>query len=314
MPLNEIARGYADRLFQNSLEEIHEANTKNLIALRSEFAKTNMPNSGGYYVEHARLLIERIRLLGEAKASSLITAYEKSGLAYDEVAFHDINSEVINFCRQQQHNAVSAMGTLIRQQWQNAPSSLEPAVVQEIVSGISGVMSRISRNLQIRLDESLLEDMKTKKAYAAGLGKKWDVFVCHAGEDKNQFVRPLANALDGSGLSVWYDEFTLNVGDSLRRKIDEGLANSRYGIVVLSRKFFEKGWPQQELDGLMAWQVVGNKLILPVWYKITSDEVRARSPLLAGIVAARSEEGLEVVVEKIRSAMGLERRDGRDRR
>jgi hypothetical protein len=47
-----------------------------------------------------------------------------------------------------------------------------------------------------------------------------------------------------------FDEFTLSVGDRLRRSIDRGLANCRYGIVILSPMFFGKEWPQRELDGL----------------------------------------------------------------
>ena len=63
--------------------------------------------------------------------------------------------------------------------------------------------------------------------------KLHDVFICHASEDKDEFVRPLAEALRAHHLEVWYDEFALEVGDSLREAIDRGLAASRYGIVVL---------------------------------------------------------------------------------
>ena len=70
----------------------------------------------------------------------------------------------------------------------------------------------------------------------------YDLFICHASEDKDEIVRPLANALMNEGLTVWYDEFTLRIGDSLRQKIDQGLANSRVGLVVLSPAFISKGW------------------------------------------------------------------------
>ncbi len=68
-------------------------------------------------------------------------------------------------------------------------------------------------------------------------GKTHDVFISHASEDKDDFVRPLAYALINEGLDVWYDEMTLRIGDSLRQKIDKGLANSRVGLVVLSLSF-----------------------------------------------------------------------------
>jgi len=60
----------------------------------------------------------------------------------------------------------------------------------------------------------------------------------------------LAESLRKKGARVWYDEFTLKIGDSLRRSIDKGLTKSRYGIVVLSPAFFKKEWAQKELDGL----------------------------------------------------------------
>ena len=70
--------------------------------------------------------------------------------------------------------------------------------------------------------------------------KKYDVFISHATEDKDDIVRPLAHALQDAGLRVWYDEFELKLGDSLRRKIDVGLVNSSFGIVVFSYLFFRK--------------------------------------------------------------------------
>jgi hypothetical protein len=78
---------------------------------------------------------------------------------------------------------------------------------------------------------------------------------------------------------------SLTIGDSLRRKIDEGLARSRFGVVVLSEAFFKKEWPQRELDGLVALETTGATRILPIWHKITKDEVYSRSPTLGDKVA-----------------------------
>src|SRR5260370_31880710 len=110
---------------------------------------------------------------------------------------------------------------------------------------------------------------------------KWDLFVSHASEDKNDVARPLVELLLAEKLKGWFDEMTLTIGDSMRRKIDEGLANSRYGLVILSPKFFAKEWPQKELDGLVARDDGKAKLILPVWHNLTKAEVLRWSPLLA---------------------------------
>lgn len=113
----------------------------------------------------------------------------------------------------------------------------------------------------------------------------YDAFICHASEDKEMLVRPLAESLSKLGLRVWYDEFELRVGDSLRRSIDKGLVNSRFGIVVLSKAFFRKNWTQYELDGLTVRDIDGAKVILPIWYGISKAEVIRRSPSLADKIA-----------------------------
>jgi len=115
--------------------------------------------------------------------------------------------------------------------------------------------------------------------------REYDVFISHASEDKDEVVRPLALALQSEGLSVWYDEFTLKIGDSLRRKIDKGLANSRFGIVVLSKSFILKGWTNYELDGIITKSISDEQIVLPIWHNITKKEVIEYSPSLADKLA-----------------------------
>ena len=114
---------------------------------------------------------------------------------------------------------------------------------------------------------------------------EYDVFISHASEDKDLIVRPLAYALVQRGLKVWYDEFELKIGDSLRRKIERGLDNSRFGIVILSRNFIHKGWTNYELDGIISKTNSGEKVMLPIWHEITKQEVISYSPSLADKVA-----------------------------
>lgn len=122
-------------------------------------------------------------------------------------------------------------------------------------------------------------------ASAVDDGRTWDAFISHAGEDKNAIARPLYAALSVLGVEVWFDEAELRIGDSLRRKIDQGLARSAFGIVICSEAFFAKGWPQYELDGIVTRTVAGEQNLLPIWHKVTKDEVRSHSPSLADKVA-----------------------------
>jgi hypothetical protein len=115
--------------------------------------------------------------------------------------------------------------------------------------------------------------------------KQYDFFISHATEDKESFVQPLAESLERENVKIWYDKFQMKIGDSLRKKIDEGLKSSKYGIVVLSRDFFKKNWTEYELNGLVAREMNGVKVILPIWHNVTRDEVLSFSPTLADKVA-----------------------------
>jgi hypothetical protein len=132
-----------------------------------------------------------------------------------------------------------------------------------------------------------------------------DLFLSHASEDKGAIARPLYQALTAAGVTVWFDDAVLKLGDSLRQKIDEGLGRCRYGVVVLSPSFFAKRWPQRELDGLVAKETAsGEKAILPIWHEVDRDDVFRYSPPLADRLAARSSEGIPSVVAKILDALG----------
>ena len=133
---------------------------------------------------------------------------------------------------------------------------------------------------------------------------RWDVFISHASEDKETAARPLANELTARGLRVWFDETTLELGDSLQVKIDEGLSASRFGIVILSKAFFSKNWAKRELDGLVSREVSGRKVILPIWHNIALTDVLKRSPTLAGKLSANSDIGWEMVATQVLQAIG----------
>jgi hypothetical protein len=154
-----------------------------------------------------------------------------------------------------------------------------------------------SETTKVRLVTTNIREIK-EEPYVNDL-YEYDVFICHASEDKDSFVRPLANELSSRGVRVWFDEFSLKVGDSLRRSIELGLGKSRFGIVILSPDFFYKEWPQKELDGLTALEVSGRKVILPIWHRINRNDILKYSPILADRVAIRSITGIKDVVSEL---------------
>ncbi len=130
--------------------------------------------------------------------------------------------------------------------------------------------------------------------------KEYDVFISHASEDKEEVVRPLANALKDRKLNVWYDEFELKIGDSLRQKIDKGVAKSKFGIIILSKNFIKKGWTNYELDGLITRSISNQQILLPIWHNITKQEVIDYSPSIADKVArSTSVNTIEEIADEI---------------
>ena len=150
-----------------------------------------------------------------------------------------------------------------------------PSVLDSILDSfkqrklIQGVDGSCGINITAHGEVELEHLQAVPQDYAAQPGRpmtsrasqfEYDVFISHASEDKDAFVRPLAHALQEAGLKVWYDEFALKLGDSLREAIDRGLGASQYGLVVLSHRFFSKDWPQRELNGLFAMMKAGERL------------------------------------------------------
>jgi len=134
-----------------------------------------------------------------------------------------------------------------------------------------------------------------------------DVFVSHATEDKG-FVFPLVKALKRAGISVWYDNTMVGWGDDLRRSIDRGLANCRYGIVVFSKAFLGgKRWTEHELSGLLAKERLGKKVILPIWHKVSRADLLKYSPTLADRLAKDSQnDSTQEIVNSLKAILAEE--------
>ncbi|MDD4052849.1 MAG: toll/interleukin-1 receptor domain-containing protein [candidate division Zixibacteria bacterium] len=133
---------------------------------------------------------------------------------------------------------------------------------------------------------------------------QFDAFICHASEDKAEVVDQIARGLRERGLHIWYDTFCIEVGDPIRATINEGLRNSRYGIVVLSPSFFAKKWPKEELAALHASESPEKTKILPVLHKIGVEGVKKYDPLLVDRHALKTADGLQHVIEKFAAKIG----------
>lgn len=161
---------------------------------------------------------------------------------------------------------------------------------------IADASAEANRALQMRVEELEAQVLAKIEATAEaspsfspqpaqGENEVYDVFISHASEDKAEFADEFAAKARDAGLRVWYDRFTLGWGDSLRQKIDAGLVSSYFGVVVLSPSFFAKQWTNYELDGLLERSLDDSGRLLPIWHRLTKDDVKKYAPSLAGRLA-----------------------------
>lgn len=227
------------------------------------------------------------------------------------------NSTTSNTLRSKQQQIIRKMDEISKSQTKKAEIAKKISTTNEKLQKVQIALSKEQErdrkkiqdaeknreNMQLNHERAITRELKTQYSIrnqpvsqpeiqiSNSTGEKeikYDVFISHASEDKDNFVKPLVDQLNVKGYKVWYDEFSLKVGDSLRRSIDSGLLNSRYGIVVLSNAFFAKNWTQYELDGLVTREMEGHKVILPIWHLVTKDQVQQYSPSLADKVAINS--------------------------
>lgn len=130
----------------------------------------------------------------------------------------------------------------------------------------------------------------------------YDVFLSYAGEDR-PIAAELADSLRGTGFNVWYDKFQLHVGDRLLDRINDGLTNSRYGLLLISPAFLRKPWPAYETDALVRDWINGRKVLLPIWHEVDEQMVSEHQPGLAGVVALNTSEGIPALAIELAKAM-----------
>lgn len=168
---------------------------------------------------------------------------------------------------------------------------------QEMEKRHNDMLKSIQQVTSMSLSNNINPSLEVKQEY--------DIFISHAWEDKDDFVRPLAESLLNEGIKVWYDETSIKWGASIRQSIDNGLSHSRFGIVVISSVFLEKYWTNYEVDGLFQKEAVnGSPVLLPIWHKVTKDEVLNKSVTLAGRNALNTAMlSIDEIVEQVKQIL-----------
>jgi hypothetical protein len=138
---------------------------------------------------------------------------------------------------------------------------------------------------------------------------KWDYFISYSHEDRMTIAQPLANSLKDAGFKVWYDEFSIKLGDNLLSSIDKGLANSRFGIVIISHSYLSKNWTFRELSSLLEFETFEKKVVLPILHNISIEELRKKTPIISSKIMVSTIKGIPFVLKSIVDASFPERTD-----
>jgi hypothetical protein len=181
-----------------------------------------------------------------------------------------------------------------------------------LASPLSEGYEQIIKILRSKHEQTIkLLTAKVRRAVLAGSrsppGKRERpaAFICHDSRDKERIARPIAEGLSRLACPVWYDEFSLDVGDHLRESIERGLKEAKKCILVLSPKFLaNSGWTKVEFNSIFSRELIQRRnIILPVWAGVTTKGVLAYSPSLANRVAVNWRLGVDEVVRRLYCAI-----------
>ncbi|MFC0188197.1 TIR domain-containing protein [Fictibacillus aquaticus] len=148
-------------------------------------------------------------------------------------------------------------------------------VIDSRIKQSDAIQDQISQELSIlRQKTQKIIDQETEKI-------QYDVFISHSTNDKESIVSELSNLLESKGYTVFEDVKVFKIGDSISRKINDGIIHSKFGVVVLSPSFIKSAWATYEFTGFLMREMSENKkVILPIWHDITKEEVSQFNPTL----------------------------------
>lgn len=285
------------KMTTHRMEEAHRQQRARLEELQADYSRRGVLNSGFAVLATATTLIDAFGEAARGLLSDYLGVAEDAGVSVDEM--RELEARYTAW--------LENLSEGLRRRFDQDPPGRNRALLPTVDEKLRHMIGVATREASIVFGRELLrrERAAERRTLAAVIathaaGERRDFFVSHAGADRSSFVNALVEELVRRGQSVWYSEYEITLGDSLRGKIDAGLGSSRFGIVVLSSAYFAQPWPQAELDALAARATSeGRKVILPVWHNITIDAIRERSPLLAGLAGIASSVGVNAVVDAI---------------
>ncbi|WP_194858379.1 toll/interleukin-1 receptor domain-containing protein [Myxococcus sp. AB056] len=257
---------------------------------------------GDLQKKESDLLKKQTQLLKALSAAKTPSTYQSKAREYDRLL-----SRLSDLHKKQ--SATLKRQSAKEEELSRARVALEAAKAKERKS--MAALEERQRNEQLEKEREHQRRLRELRRASQALtatpteeAKSYDFFISHASEDKDEVARPLYEALTALECKVWYDAITLKVGDSLRRKIEQGIATSRYGVVIVTERSLEKEWPARELDALTAIEIGGVKKVLPIWHRITKSYIDSKAPMLADKLALNTAtQSIEEIAKELKSLL-----------
>ncbi len=126
-------------------------------------------------------------------------------------------------------------------------------------------------------------------------------FISHDSRDKQDIARPLAMKLTEMRCKVWFDEFSLKPGDSLRESIETGLKECRRCVLILTPNFLtNEGWTKTEFNSVFTREILEKRnLIIPIWAGVTKNQIFEYCPTILDRVGLMWTDGEETIAKRI---------------
>lgn len=125
------------------------------------------------------------------------------------------------------------------------------------------------------------EDQESTTFMAIQEVKVPKVFLSYAFDD-GDMARRIANAMTEKGIDVWWAGWEMKAGDSLRQRIEEGLADCTHFVVLLTRTSINKPWVQQEMDAGLVKRIAGQTRFIALRAGVPTVNL---PPLISGMLS-----------------------------
>ncbi|SFS15447.1 TIR domain-containing protein [Granulicella pectinivorans] len=251
------------KLYEDLIRATHDASEKQ--------KNEGIHSAASYARKTADALIARFQTIEELFEATYLSVFQPQFMSDRDYAW----------LREQGASVVDEQLKRVQGMVENLCSSFVGSSAQQhskYLDAASGEAALMKARIESSITIHLLEQQQTVLPKPSRSEEHWDVFICHASEDK-PYVETLFQKLTEAGIRVWLDRTAIDWGNDLRTTIDHGLKNCIYGIVVFSKAFLaKKKWTEYELSSLFALEEPGRTRILPIWHGITEAEMREYSP------------------------------------